>query len=164
MLQVKPFDIVVFDSTGSILHKIIAWRSLDVAVHCTLIKDSQGYMYDPDFKGVKITNLTDYTGRDITILRYKFNLHQASLEAWCKDKFNIQEGYDYSQWLFGFVFGLRVKQIADAPNKWTCAEFPYWAFQETGHTLTLKEELLPMPRLFKYSPNFDVIFEGRLQA
>lgn len=162
MIVLQPLDIVVFSRQSKLLHSVIEWRSLDSAVHCAVIVDSKGQLYDPDFKGIVKSNLADYAGRHATIHRYNGQLDTAKLLAWCESKFNISKGYDYRQWLFGFVCGIGVKAIADDETCWTCAELPYWMFQENLYKLTPKDEVLPMPRLFRYNPCFTTIFEGVL--
>lgn len=162
MISILPLDIVVFNSQDTILHSIIEWRCLDSAVHCAIVASSTGLLYDPDFKGIKKTHLLDYTGRKASIHRYQYPVNTAELLNWCDKREAESTGYDYAQWLFGFVFGIRTKAIADDPNKWTCAELPYWMFQENMIKLTPRDEVLPMPRLFRYNPYFTTIFEGEL--
>ena len=159
---IKPFDIVVFDAVSkNILHDLIEWRSIDAAVHCAVVKDTSGRLYDPDFKGIVETSILDYASRYKTIVRYNRYFDDAKLAAWCDSTVAASTGYDYKQWLFGFVLGIAKEKLANDPNKWTCAEFPYWMFQENGYKLTLKDELLPMPRLFKFNTNFNLVYKGK---
>lgn len=64
--------------------------------------------------------------------------------------------------VFGFVLGIFTTNLANSPNKWTCAELPYWMFQSNGYKLTAIEELLPMPRLFRYHNDFSTVHRGKL--
>lgn len=162
MTALQPLDIVVFSGQSKLLHSVIEWRSLDSAVHCAIVVNSAGTLYDPDFKGIVKSNLSDYKGRQVTIHRYNGQLDTAKLITWCESKVIASKGYDYKQWLFGFVLGINTKAIADDETCWTCAELPYWMFQENYYKLTPKEEILPMPRLFRYNPCFTTIFEGEL--
>lgn len=161
-IELQPMDVVVFDGTGKFLHNVIEWRCLDTAVHCTTIRASDGSQFDPDFKGLKISSINDYKGRYLSIHRYRGYLDRAKLIRWCDNLLKPENntGYDYKQWLFGFVFGITAKSISDNETSWTCAELPYWAFQENGYKLTEKDEVLPMPRLFRYNMLFEKIFEG----
>lgn len=160
---IKPLDIVLFDAEpNKLIHKPIVWRSLDLAVHCTIIKDSSGSMYDPDFKGVVISQPSDYKGRYYQILRYKKPFDEQLLLSWCESVLKTNTGYDYYQWFFGFVLGIFTTNLANSPNKWTCAELPYWMFQSNGYKLTAIEELLPMPRLFRYHNDFSTVHRGKL--
>lgn len=160
MIVLQPLDVVVFDGLGSFVHKLIEWRGLDPAVHSAVVLDSKGTLYDPDFKGIVKTNISDYTGRNCTVHRFIQHVDALKLLAWCETSMASAKGYDYAQWFFGFVLGILSKKIADDPNKWTCAELPYWMFQENGYKLTPKDELLPMPRMFRYNPAFNTIYEG----
>jgi hypothetical protein len=162
MIDIQPLDIILFNAKPyNIIHKLITWRSLDSSVHSVVVKNSDGTLYDPDFKGIVNSNLNDYKGRNIIVLRHKLALDKTRLLDWCENTMLNSKGYDYSQWILGFVLGLTTT-IVNNPNKWTCAEFPYWMFQENGYAITAKEELLPMPRLFKYHKDFNVIFTGEV--
>ena len=157
----KPLDIILFDAEPySFLHKLISWRSLDSAVHCVIVKDIEGNLYDPDFKGIVISNISNYIGRSCQILRYTNTTNNSQLQSWCDSIVKTNTGYDYFQWFFGFVLGLYANKLADSDTKWTCAELPYWMFQQNGYKLTDKEEILPMPRLFRYHKDFYTIYRG----
>lgn len=161
MIALQPMDIVVVDSkVSSWLHNVIQWRCLDDAVHCAIVLNSQGDIIEADFNGIKESTLDSYAGRNITIHRYKFTPKLDKLHGWLYNTVASNTGYDYRQWLFGFVLGIGIKKLSDDPTKWTCAELPYWMFQESGYPLTVKEEILPMPRLFRYNNNFTKVFEG----
>lgn len=162
MQGLQPLDIIVFDGQNKLLHSLIEWRGLDSAIHSVIAADSMGTLYDPDLKGIKKTNLLDYTGRTATIHRYNKEFNMELLREWCEKTYKESVGYDLSQWFYGFCLGIRTKDIADEPHKWTCAELPYWMFQENGYRITPKDEILPMPRLFRYNPYFTTIFEGVL--
>jgi hypothetical protein len=146
-------------------HWLIKWRSLDVGVHCVVVRNSDGDLYNPTFAGIKTSgkygNLSYYKGRSVTIVRCNTEVNQPKLINWCNKTVAESEGYDFfGQWLLGFVLGMFTNRLANNPKAWTCAEFPYWAFQDNGIKLTSTDEILPLPRLFKYSNRFTKVFQG----
>ena len=163
MIELKPMDIIVVDGIDyNPLHAVIEWRCLDSAVHCAVVKNTQGELYDLKLFNIKMSNIKDYQDRNYSIHRFKQPFDAEKLIAWCEATFTNDIQYDaIHQWLLGFVFGMGVKAIADNPNAWTCAEFPYWCFTENGYQLTSKEEILPMPRLFRYNNNFECIYDSK---
>lgn len=164
MFQFKTFDVIVVDGLWYMPHHwLIKWRGLDKGVHCVTVIDEQGECWNPLFKGIEISHLDKYRGRTVTVLRYKGDLDYVTLENWGHETAKKSKGYDFiKQWLMGFVCGFSTKSIANDETKWTCAEFPYWGFQENGYPLTSREESLPMPRLFRYSDKFECVYEGKL--
>lgn len=161
--MLEPLDIVVLDGKWWIpYHWPIMWRGLDRAVHTVMVVRPDGLCVDPSLFGVKQKNIKSYSGRHATVLRYNKPYDRNAVMQWCLRTSESAEGYDFvRQWLLGFVLGLN-SSIADDEHRWTCSEFPYWAFQDNGYTLTRKPERLPMPRLFRYHPDFSVVFEGTL--
>lgn len=166
LFTLQPMDIVAVHGLWYMPHhKLIKWRSLDETAHCVVVRTSNGDLYNPTFTGIKTTgtysNLKFYSGRTVSILRYNKEFDPDRLIAWCNKTVCESKGYDFfCQWITGFVLGITAKQLADNPKAWTCAEFPYWAFQECGYQLTSKDEILPFPRLFRYSKEFNLIYEG----
>lgn len=169
-IELRPLDVVVLSGISGYpwykvpAHKLIEWRGLEDAVHCLTVKNKDGDVWSPEFSGIKHKNLSDYLGYYMTIHRYTGLMETQLLLEWCNRTVKDSEGYDFwRQWVLGFVLGIS-SSISNDPNRWTCSEFPYWAFQENGYTLTEKEELLPMPRFFRYATQFDLIWEGILTA
>lgn len=165
-MNLQPLDIVLVNGIWyNPAHWMISWRSLDRGVHCFTIKDTDGNGYNPLFTGMEINNISKYKGRNVTILRHKY-LHHDKINTilnWCESKFNESRRYDFiGQWLLGFVLGINSKSIANDDTAWTCSEFPYWMFQENGVKITSIDEVLPLPRLFKYHNDFSIIFDGKL--
>jgi hypothetical protein len=167
--ELKPMDIIVVDGQWFMPHHwLIRWRGLDPAVHCVLVKNSQGEIWNPIFTGIKegnadgkFGNLDYYKGRKVSIHRYTGEFDDQKLVCWTTVKKSESKGYDFwRQWLLGFVCGITAKYLSNDETRWTCAELPYWAFQENGLALTSREEKLPMPRLFRYNSCFETIFEG----
>lgn len=164
----KPMDIVLLDGLWYMPHHwLIKWRSLDPSVHCLVIKDESGNLYNPIFTGIKTDgkygHISHYAGRNATIMRFKSELDVDKMLEWCERTVKDSDGYDFlGQWLLGFVCGIATKKLADNPKAWTCAEFPYWAFQECGYKLTEQDEVLPMPRLFRFNSEFEIVYQGKL--
>ncbi len=165
-MELQPLDIVLVHGLWyNPLHWAIRWRSLDKCVHCFTICNYENDGYNPLFTNVQLDNLSKYTGREVTIVRHR-DLHIGKINTICKWlelKYKKSKKYDFfKQWLLGFVFGIAVKSLVNDENAWTCSELPYWMFQENGVKLTSVDEALPLPRLFKYHNDFDIIFEGKL--
>jgi hypothetical protein len=161
-MNLQPLDIVLVDGLWyNPAHWMIQWRSLDSGVHCFTIKDTDGNGYNPLFKGVQIDNISKYKGRKITVCRYRYSVDTEKVLKWCEDKLSKSKRYDFfKQWLFGFVLGIATKHISNDPNAWTCSELPYWMFQDNGYKITTTEEVLPLPRLFRYHNDFEIVFSG----
>jgi hypothetical protein len=166
MIELKPMDVVILTGTGykwyyEPVHILIKWRTLGDAVHCITMKDNiTGY--SPTFKGVdKIELHSMYKGFGCNVFRYNKPVDIEQLTKWCEEKFDTNKGYDFwRQWFLGFVCGSQKRNLVNEEDKWTCSEFPYWAFQENGLKLTPREEILPMPRLFLYHNDFDCVYSG----
>jgi hypothetical protein len=162
----KPMDVIVFYSRPyNILHKLINWRCLDDSPHCATVVDlassGEAEIYDLDIKGFHINLLSAYKDWFCTVHRYNKVYNEINLRAWCDEKLITSNGYDlWAQWIMGFCLGLTKRSLANDEHRWTCAELPYWAFQENGYKLTAKDEVLPMPRFFRYSTEFDCLYEG----
>jgi len=154
-------DIAVIDGLWYMPHHPpIMWRGLDRAVHCLTIATATGDGWSPEFGGIEIRNIDEYRGRTLSIHRYAGEIDRNRLLSWCFDTYHASEGYDFRQWLFGFVLGIVKPAWCDNSRQWTCAELPYWAYRENGYPLTGLAEVLPMPRLFRYLPDFDCVFKG----
>ncbi len=165
-MELKPLDIVcVHGLRYNMAHLMIKWRSLDNIVHCFTLKDEDGYGYNPLFSGMEIDHISKYSGRYVTICRHKY-IQEGKIKTildWCESKYKLSKKYDFiNQWLFGFILGFTSKSLVNNENAWTCSEFPYWMFQDNGVSITSVEESLPLPRLFKYHNDFEIIFEGKL--
>jgi hypothetical protein len=168
-MELRAFDLVVVDGLWYMPHHwLIRWRGLDKGVHCVTVMNEQGEIWNPIFTGIK-QGLADgkhghidyYKGRSISIHRYKGDFNSEDLCTWGRQTKDKSTGYDFwRQWLFGFVCGISTQSLSNDETKWTCAEFPYWAFQSNEILLTSREETLPMPRLFRYNDHFETIFEG----
>lgn len=167
-VELRPLDVVVLSGVSGYplyklpAHKMIEWRGFEDAVHCLTVKNVRGDTWSPEFSGIKERHVSEYAGYHMTIHRYKKPMNIGLLVEWCENTVKNSKGYDFwKQWLLGFVLGIS-DNISNDPNKWTCSEFPYWAFQENGYTLTEKDEILPMPRLFRYLTSFELIWSGEL--
>ena len=164
----QPLDIVVVEGQWFMPHHwLIKWRTLDCGVHCIIVRDEKGGLYNPIFSGIKTDgkygNISFYKGRKVTVLRYEQLPTSNKIMEWLEQTTKESEGYDFiGQWLFGFVCGMFTSKLTNDERAWTCAELPYWAFQDNGYELTSRPEVLPMPRLFKYHKDFKVVFEGTL--
>jgi len=162
----QPMDIVVIDGQWFMPHHwLIRWRGLDAGVHCFTIMNSSGDGISPEFAGMKVRNIDHYAGRRVTIHRYRWNFDHWHLVRWVMDLYNRTQRktgvkYDFKQWLFGFVFGLTCRRWVDDSDAYTCAELPNDAFSENGYPLTQTPEVLPMPRMFRYSNEFITVFDG----
>lgn len=168
--RLQPMDVVVLYSSPGypwykwFAHKLITWRSLEDAVHCVTIETPAGDCWSPEFSGILHRKLSEYNGYRATIHRYKKPFDTAKLISWCQNKQLRSSGYDFfKQWLMGYVLGM-LTSISNDENRWTCSEWPYWAFQDNGYKVTEKDELLPMPRLFRYNTHFNCIFEGVIKC
>jgi hypothetical protein len=161
MFEFKPYDIVVVDGLWYMPHHwLIRWRGLDKGVHCVTLINDKGSIWNPVFAGIKVDHVDSYKGRHITVHRYK---KPFELGDWGATTVKNSSGYDFfRQWLLGFVLGMATKALSNDETKWTCAEFPYWAFQDNGYKITEKDETLPMPRLFRYNKEFECVYEGTL--
>lgn len=171
MIDFKPFDIVVIDGEWYMPHHwLIKWRGFNNGVHCVTLMNESGEIWNPTFLGIhagfksgKTGHISYYTGRRVTIHRYKGSLDFSKLIIWGNNTVLNSSGYDFiKQWLLGFVLGITDIFLVNDETKWTCAEFPYWAFQDNGYNITARDETLPMPRLFRFNDHFDCIFEGVL--
>jgi len=162
----QPMDIVVVDGNWyNPLHRLIQWRCLDSAVHCFPIINPRLDNYELALGTMKIGNLKTYIGKSISIHRYKNISSEDLLKvlSWTHQRFEAAQGYNFfGQWFMGYVFGFRSARMVDEPNRWDCSELPYCSFQENGFPITVKEETLPMPRLFRYSTMFETIYSGIL--
>ena len=168
--DIKPFDVVVVDGLWYMPHHwLIQWRGLDCGVHCATVMNESGEIWNPLFTGIK-SGLRDgkeghidhYKGRSISIHRFKHSVSNVDkMLSWGAKTTDKSKGYDFlKQWLLGFVLGITATNLANDEERWTCAEFPYWAFQYGGYKLSAIDELLPMPRFFRYSNDFKCIFSG----
>lgn len=157
----QPFDVVVVDGLWYMPHHwLIRWRGLDKGVHClTVTGPTTETCISPEFMGLQVRQLSHYKGRRITIHRFKGSLPD-NRSSWFRKTLAESKGYDFRQWVFGFILGITRKAWADDSDLWTCAELPYWAFQENDRRITTVDEVLPMPRLFRYNTNFETIFDG----
>lgn len=154
-------DIVVVDGIWYMPHHwLIRWRGLDQGVHCLTLIDDAGKGLSPEFTGIKARHIDHYKGRRITIHRLRQDADLGKLLDACIMFAFRSRGYDFRQWVLGFVLGLTCRSWVDQSDHWTCAELPYWAFQSSGASVTPREEVLPMPRMFRYNPAFETIFEG----
>lgn len=159
--ELKPFDVVVVDGLWYMPHHwLIRWRSLDKGVHCLTVIDEKGLCHSPEFTGLKVRHIDEYKGRRVTIRRYKGNVNELALTHWLVKTMQSLKGYDFRQWLFGFVLGITRKSWVDASDFWTCVEYPYWMYQENGYKVTAIDEVLPLPRLFRYTTEFETVFDG----
>lgn len=159
---VKSLDIiVVLESNPNWIQKLIQWRCLDSSIHCGVMIDTDQY-YDLAYNRWKISNINDLVSNKkcIEIYRYVNEITQneiTKLLNWSANKFNNSTGYDMLQWFMGFVLGIRNPSINNDETRWTCSEFCYWMFQDNGIRITTKNEVLPMPRLFRYSKDFKLV-------
>lgn len=167
MVKLEPFDVIVFDGLWYMPHHwLIRWRGLDRGVHCCTVSTMntpEGYaLISPEFTGMRGRELSHYKGRRITVHRYNGgSTKTTTLKLWLQETLQSSKGYDFRQWFMGFILGITTRKQVDNSDHWTCAELPYWLFQENAY-LTPRDEILPMPRFFRYSPKFDVIFDGVL--
>lgn len=160
MIELRAMDVVVVDGLLCIpWHPPIMWRGLDAGVHCLTLKNATGDVWSPEFTGIKGRNINYYAGRSMTIHRFKGDCDIDALLRACYEQQRDSKGYDFRQWGLGFVLGITRKKWVDNSNHWTCSEFPYWSYQDLCK-ITPKDEVLPMPRLFRYNPMFETIFEG----
>lgn len=156
----SPMDVIVVDGKPfNPLHWGIEWRGLDPGVHCCTVKNPDGDLWSPEGIGIVSRDLDHYQGRTISIHRYNQPFDKVKLLAWCRLVQATSGGYDVKAWL-GFITGL--KSLANDETRWTCAEFPYWAFQGNGCKITPNDEPFVYPRLFRYNPLFDEIYRGTL--
>ncbi len=157
MIALRPLDIVVVDGLWYPHHWLIRWRSLDKGVHCLTIADAAGNGWSPEFTGIKRRHIDHYKGRSLSIHRYRGDVRPLIPAAFAQEQ--EATGYDFKQWM-GFITGIMTKSISDNSSQYTCSEFPYRLFQEHGFRLTNIDEALPLPRLFRYHPKFETVFEG----
>lgn len=164
--KLEPFDVIVVDGLWYMPHHwLIRWRGLDKGVHCCLaspmmLSDGQCGIVSPEFTGMQMRSLSHYKGRRVTIHRYnRDRIETSTLKKWLQLTLLTSHGYDFRQWVMGFLLGLTCKKWVDDSSHWTCAELPYWMFQENGN-VTPNDEVLPMPRLFRYNPSFDIVYDG----
>jgi hypothetical protein len=168
MLVLKPMDVILMDGKKyNPLHTLVGWRCIDPSVHCvTALGNRNGLaptVFSSELSGIEIQSVYDYLGRNISVHRYRKPFDVATLMNWTHTTRANSKGYDlFRQWFLGFILGVDVKTLADDPIRWTCAELAYWAFQENGYRLTERDEVLPMPRLFRYHLDFECLFEGEL--
>lgn len=164
-MKLQPYDVLVVDGLWYMPHHwLIRWRGLDKGVHCCLTVSRGGHtLLSPEFTGLKIRHLEEYKGRRVTVHRYCGDavIDQNAWASWLHDVVVGARGYDFRQWFMGFLLGFTSRGAVDASAHWTCAELPYWLFQENGN-LTPYDEVLPMPRFFRFSPKFRVVFDGIL--
>lgn len=161
--ELKPFDIITVDGLWYYPHHhLIEWRQLDSASHVAIIAESTGICYSAELGGVKILNIFDeYKGREVQIHRYCNDIPANKFYTWLGA--NSKAKYDFwGQWFLGFALGIGVQKIADDSNRFTCSELAYWLFQDNDCKLTSTNEVLPMPRLFRYHNDFELIYNGKL--
>lgn len=158
--QLEPLDIVVVDGQWFMPHHwLIRWRGLDPGVHCFTVAGALGEGWSPEFMGIKRRHLSHYRGRRITVHRLKNNAHATEILQRLVAAEKTATGYDFRQWLLGFILGMTRRAWVDSSTQWTCAEFPYWPIQDRLR-ITPTDEVLPMPRLFRYNPAFETVFSG----
>lgn len=163
----QPFDVIVIDGLWYMPHHwLIRWRGLDAGVHCCTVSNlklADGYgIISPEFTGMKLRSLSYYQGRRVTVHRHVAMPDNERFKWWLQLTLTAAKGYDFRQWLAGFILGLTCKRWVDSSKQWTCAELPYWLHQENGCLVTPLDEVLPMPRLFRFNPQFRVVFDGVL--
>lgn len=160
--RLQPFDVVVVDGLWYMPHHwLIRWRGLDRGVHCcTVISEGGATALSPEFTGIETRRISHYKGRRITVHRLKGPLPpRRMLMDWLIQTVKDTKGYDFRQWLMGFVLGLTSRKLVDDSRHWTCAELPYWMYQ-SHCKITPTDEVLPMPRMFRYNPAFETVFDG----
>lgn len=165
MIDLKPLDIVVVDGLWYIPHHwMIRWRGLDAGVHCLTVISEDGTVISPEFTGMVSRNVSHYRGRNITVHRYcgPVKATPTDFKSWLMSTVAKSKGYDFRQWVMGFILGLTRKKWVDDSDHWTCAELPYWMFEENEYSLGPKQEVLPMPRFFRYNPLFEIVYEGKV--
>lgn len=156
----QPMDIIVIDGLWLMPHHdLIMWRGLDPASHVVTCKDDLGNIWSPEFTGIKDRHISHYAGRKLSVHRFKNDCDIDALLADCYEQQKESKGYDFRQWGMGFVLGITNKEYSDNSDQYTCAEFPYIPWQKR-HSITEKEEVLPMPRLFRYNNMFKQLFYG----
>ena len=166
--KLNPMDVIVFyGKPYNPLHRLISWRTLEDAIHCVTVRsvsESEILVYDIDFNGFHLQPLLpEYSGWNCTIHRYAHTIDYDKLIAWCDNRHYASKGYtSFKQWFMSYTLGLMTKSLCADENRWTCAELPYWCFQQNRYPLTTKEETLPMPREFRFNPLFEKVFEGEL--
>ena len=165
MIELQPYDVVVVDGLGYMPHHwLIQWRGLDRGVHCCFVSnmmtDEQFALISPEFSGIRKRAMSHYRGRRVTIHRYNGTRpHRIVAREWLRRTLSEANGYDFRQWVMGFVFGMTTRSQVDNSKLWTCAELPYWFYQDLCG-ITPVAEVLPMPRLFRYNPLFTTVFDG----
>ena len=151
-------DVVVIDGQWwNPLHWLVRWRSFDKAVHVLTVATSRGVGWSPELAGIKVRDLSYFKGRRITVHRFKGDTAPAQIVA--HQQFNDWKGYDLRQWFMAGVLGITHKKWATESKQYTCSEFPYWAFQDANQ-ITPTDDIVPLPRLFRYHPQFDIVFDG----
>jgi hypothetical protein len=157
-ITILPLDIVLIDSTWyNLMHRIIQWRGLDPAIHVLTVINEDGTCLSPGITGIKKENIRDYYKKNISIHRYlgePTGVYDSLMKY-----YNTSEGYDFRSCILGGIFGITCAKWVEESNHYTCSELPYWAFQDNVR-MTPKDEILPMPRIFRYNPMFDTIYEG----
>ena len=164
MIPLQPLDVVVVDALWYMPHHWpIRWRGMDRGVHCLTVISPAGTVLSPEFAGIKLRDIGHYRGRRVSVHRYLGELDRNTLLDWLPRTVKASRGYDFRQWLMGGVLGLTNRKWADASDQWTCAELPYWLYQDNGYRTTPRDEVLPMPRHFRYNPDFVTVFDGILE-
>lgn len=134
----KPCDVVIIEG-----HK---WNPMDWIIkqrtstwwgHCAVIRNEDGYLLDPRGSGIENNHISKYANRKHVIRRYRYAFDIIERLAWCIDKERKSGPYDMLA-LIGFLTG---KRGLENPNKWYCAELPYWMFQSFDNTRLTDEEL-----------------------
>ena len=148
-MKLKPLDIIIFEGIkGNVVDEIIMHWSDSAFVHCVVVKNEQGDIWDANIGGILNRNISDYPQeRYRTVRRYKTDLAQYEVDRiieWINAKQKIAHGYDYLAWL-GFATGI---EYFEDEERWYCSELPYWMFQDNGYKLTEEELTFVYPDFF----------------
>ena len=134
----KPCDVVVIEGNKwNPLDWVIKQRTSTWWGHCAVIKNEDGYLFDPRAKGIENNHISKYSNRKHVIRRYKYAFDIDERLIWCNEKQEKAGPYDFLA-LVGFLTGKR--GLGDE-NAWYCAELPYWMFQEFPNTRLTDEEI-----------------------
>jgi hypothetical protein len=150
----KLFDICILEGDKiNPMHVIIHQRTSEWMTHCVVLQDEHGHTWDARSGGIKNGFLREYSGRKVSVLRYKKEIDDKKLFDWITETQNNCLGYDYAA-LIGFLTGL---QCFQDDRRYYCSELCYWLFQANGYPLTRLDRTFIYPADLYYNNEFEQV-------
>lgn len=162
MAVFQPLDIIIFEGNlYNPIHLLIEAKIMSPYVHCVLVKDFNGDLYDPSYiRGIKESNILDYKNRNCVIVRYRKPININNVLLWCENTKKTIKQYDFIS-LFGFATGLRFLKSSKGLR---CDEFVFNAYYDNSHKIANFKLDWPAPKYFVECPEFEIIYKGKVEC